>query len=169
VLLAEGLNLGLGKMAEATSTHDYFQLSRISRWHVEGDALNRALAMVIAAQSARPIAGGGTTASSDGQFFPTTRQGEAMNLINAKYGNEPGLKDYTHVSDQFGPFATQTISATVSEALYILDGLLMNKTGRNIHEQYADTGGFTDHVFAVAALLGFQLIPRIRGLPPKRL
>jgi len=40
VLLAEGLNLGLSKMAEATSTHDYFQLSRISRWHVEGDALN---------------------------------------------------------------------------------------------------------------------------------
>jgi len=39
-----------------------------------------------------------------------------MNLINAKYGNEPGLKTCTHVSDQFGPFATQTIPATVSEA-----------------------------------------------------
>ena len=36
-----------------------------------------------------------------------------MNLINAKYGHEPGLKAYTHVSDQFGPFATQTIPATV--------------------------------------------------------
>jgi TnpA family transposase len=172
VLLAEGLNLGLSKMAEATSTHDYYQLSRISRWHVEGDALNRALAMVIKAQSALPMArfwGGGTTASSDGQFFSTTRQGEAMNLINAKYGNEPGLKAYTHVSDQFGPFATQTIPATVSEAPYILDGLLMNETGRNIREQYADTGGFTDHVFAVTALLGFQFIPRIRDLPSKRL
>lgn len=172
VLLAEGLNLGLSKMAEATSTHDYFQLSRISRWHVEGDALNRALATVIKAQSALPMArfwGGGTTASSDGQFFATTRQGEAMNLINAKYGNEPGLKAYTHVSDQFGPFATQTIPATVSEAPYILDGLLMNEAGKNIREQYADTGGFTDHVFAVTALLGFQFIPRIRDLPSKRL
>lgn len=116
-------------MAEATDTHDYFQLSRLSRWHVESDALNRALAMVIEAQSVLPMArfwGAGITASSDGQFFPATRQGEAMNLINAKYGNEPGLKAYTHVSDQFGPFATQTIPATVSEAPYILDGLLMN-------------------------------------------
>jgi len=72
VLLAEGLNLGLSKMAEATSTHDYFPLLRISRWHVEGDALNRALATVIKAQSALPMArfwGGGTTASSDGQFL----------------------------------------------------------------------------------------------------
>jgi TnpA family transposase len=60
--------------------------------------------------------GGGVTASSDGQFFPAARQGEAMNLINAKYGSEPGLKAYTHVSDQFGPFATQNIPATVSEA-----------------------------------------------------
>jgi len=50
----------------------------------------RALAMVIEDQSALPMArfwGGGTSASSDGQFFPITRQSEAMNLINAKYGH----------------------------------------------------------------------------------
>lgn len=171
VLLAEGLNLGLSKMADATSSHDYLQLSRLSRWHIESEAINRALTMVIAAQSKLPMAqywGGGATASSDGQFFPTTRQGEAMNLINAKYGSEPGLKAYTHVSDQFGPFATQNIPATVSEAPYILDGLLMNETGRNIKEQYADTGGFTDHVFAVTALLSYRFIPRIRDLSSKR-
>jgi len=113
--------------------------------------------------------GAGVTASSDGQFFPAARQGEAMNLINAKYGNEPGLKAYTHVSDQFGPFATQNIPATVSEAPYILDGLLMSETGKRIKEQYADTGGFTDHVFAVSVLLGYRFIPRIRDLPSKRL
>lgn len=172
VLLAEGLNLGLSKMAGATNTHDFFQLSRLSRWHVESEAMARALAIVIEGQSALPMArfwGAGQTASSDGQFFPTTRQGEAMNLINAKYGHEPGLKAYTHVSDQFGPFATQTIPATVNEAPYILDGLLMTDAGQKIREQYADTGGFTDHVFAVTALLGFQFIPRIRDLPSKRL
>ena len=172
VLLAEGLNLGLSKMAGATNTHDFFQLSRLSRWHVESEAMARALAMVIEGQSVLPMArfwGAGQTASSDGQFFPTTRQGEAMSLINAKYGREPGLKAYTHVSDQFGPFATQTIPATVNEAPYILDGLLMTGAGQKIREQYADTGGFTDHVFAVTALLGFQFMPRIRDLPSKRL
>ena len=172
VLLAEGVNLGLSKMAEATNTHDFFQLSRLSRWHIESDAINRALAMVVAAQATLPMAahwGGGDTASSDGQFFPAARHGEAMNLINAKYGSEPGLKAYTHVSNQFGPFATQNIPATVNEAPYILDGLLMNETGRRIKEQYADTGGFTDHVFAVTALLSYRFIPRIRDLPSKRL
>ena len=67
----------------------------------------------------------------------------------------------------FGPFATQTIPATVNEAPYILDGLLMTRAGRRIREQYADTGGFTDHVFAVTSLLGYRFVPRIRDLPSK--
>ena len=172
VLLAEGLNLGLSKMAEASNTHDFFQLSRLSRWHIESEAIDRALAMVIEAQAQLPMAsywGLGLTASSDGQFFPAARQGEAMNLVNARYGSEPGLKAYTHVSDRFGPFATQTIPATVNEAPYILDGLLMTRAGRRVREQYADSGGFTDHVFAVTSLLGYRFIPRIRDLPSKRL
>lgn len=172
VLLAEGINLSLGKMAEATNTHGYWELMRLSRWHVEGEAMDRALATVIEAQARLPMAtlwGPGTTASSDGQFFPTTRQGEAMNLVNARYGNEPGLKAYTHVSDRFGPFATQIIPATVNEAPYILDGLLLNETGRRIREQYADTGGFTDHLFAVTSILGYRFAPRIRDLHSKRI
>jgi TnpA family transposase len=54
---------------------------------------------------------------------------------------------WAHVSDQFSPFATQDIPATVSEAPYILDGLIVNPTGKKIHQQYADTGGFTGQVF----------------------
>ena len=45
----------------------------------------------------------------------------------------------------------------------------MNEAGRRVREQYADTGGFTDHVFAVTSLLGYQFVPRIRDLPSKRL
>ncbi len=56
VILAEGINLGLRKMAEATSTHGFWELIRIARWHVEGTAYNRALAMVVEAQAALPMA-----------------------------------------------------------------------------------------------------------------
>ena len=172
VLLAEGVNLGLRKMAEATTTHGFWELMRIARWHVEGDAFDRALAVVVEAQAALPMAafwGTGRTASSDGQFFPAGGRGEALNLVNARYGAEPGVKAYSHVSDRFSPFATQTIPATVHEAPYILDGLLMNETGRRVREQYADTGGFTDHVFAACSILGYAFVPRIRDLPSKRL
>ena len=133
VLLAEGLNLGLSKMAEATSSHDYFQLSRLSLWRVESDAINRALAVVIVAQSELPIArcwGSSVTVSSDGQFFSTTRHSQAMNFIDAKYGSEPGLKAYAQVSDQFGPFATQNIPVAVNEAPYTLDGVALTAAGQ---------------------------------------
>ncbi|WP_275354018.1 Tn3 family transposase [Klebsiella pneumoniae] len=72
VLLAEGLNLGLRKMAEATNTHDYWQLSRLARWHVESEAMNRALAIVVAAQGKLPMSrvwGWARQHRSDGQFF----------------------------------------------------------------------------------------------------
>src|SRR5512134_262389 len=172
VLLADGINLGLKKMAAATGAHSFWELIRIARWHVEEDAYRRALAMVVEAHAGLPMArfwGAGHTASSDGQFFSAGGAGEAMNLVNAKYGTEPGIKAYSHVSDQFAPFAVQTIPATASEALYILDGLLMNDAGRRVREHYADTGGFTDHVFALCAILGFTFAPRIRDLPSKRL
>ena len=172
VLLAEGINLGLRKMAEATTTHGFWELMRVARWHVEGDAFDRALAVVVEAQAALPMAafwGTGRTASSDGQFVPAGGRDEALNLVNARYGAEPGVKAYSHISDRFSPFATQTIPATVHEAPYILDGLLMNETGRRVREQYADTGGFTDHVFAACSILGYAFVPRIRDLPSKRL
>ncbi|MBY0519120.1 MAG: Tn3 family transposase [Sphingomonas sp.] len=172
VLLAEGLNLGLRKMADATNTHSFYELLRISRWHVEGAAYDRALAMIVETHARLPMSafwGEGLSSSSDGQFFAATEQGEAMNLVNAKYGNTPGLKAYSHVSDQYAPFATQVIPATVSEAPYILDGLLMTDAGRRIRLHFSDTGGFTDHVFATCAGLGFQFSPRIRDLPSKRL
>ena len=159
-------------MAAATDSHDFFQLARRSRWHVESDAIKLALAIVIEAHARLPMAqfrGEGLTASSDGQFFPTTRQGEAMNLVNAKYGNEPGLKFCTHVFEQHDPFATRLIPAMVNEAPCILAGLVMTVAGRRIKEQHAGTGGFTDLVFASTALPGCLFIPRIRDLPSKRL
>ncbi len=134
--------------------------------------MDQALATVVAAHGRLDMArhwGFGTTASSDGQFFPAARQGEAMNTVNAKYGNDPGTKSYTSVNDQYAPFASRLIPVTASEAPYILSGLLANDAGRQIREQYADTAGYTDHVFGMSGLLDRRLVLRIRDLPSKRL
>ena len=107
VLLAEGINLGLRKMAEATTTHGFWELMRIARWHVEGEAYDRALSTVVEAQAALPMAafwGTGRTASSDGQFFPAGGREEALNLVNARYrvvcgrGREPTLRTLTQIN-----------------------------------------------------------------------
>ena len=112
--------------------------------------------------------GFGLIASSDGQFFPAARQAEAMNLLNARYGSEPGLKAYTHVSEVRTLRNADNPGHGQRSALHSRRAA-DDRAGRRIREQYADSGGFTDHVFAVTSLLGYRFIPRIRELPPKRL
>jgi len=89
--------------------------------------------------------------------------------VNAKYGNDPGVTFYTHLSDQYGPYHTKAITATVRDATHVLDGLLYHESDLRIEEHYTDTAGFTDHVFALCHLLGFRFAPRIRDLADKRL
>jgi TnpA family transposase len=54
------------------------------------------------------------------------------------------VKLYTHLSDQYGPYHTTTISATASEAPYLVDGLLYHETDIEIAEHYSDTAAFSD-------------------------
>jgi TnpA family transposase len=75
----------------------------------------------------------------------------------------------THISDQYAPFHTQVINATVRDATYVLDGLLYHEADLKIEEHYTDTAGLTDHVFALMHLLGFRFAPRIRDLADRRL
>lgn len=60
--------------------------------------------------------------------------------MNLHYGLDPGVKFYTHLSDQFGPFHTKVIAATANEAPYVLDGLLYHQSSLVINEHYTDTG-----------------------------
>ena len=66
--------------------------------------------------------GDGTTPSSDGQFFRSGRRARGAGAVNAKYGPEPGLRVYAHLSDLYGSFHAKVISATASEAPHVLDG-----------------------------------------------
>jgi TnpA family transposase len=171
-VLADGINLGLTRMAEACRGTTLRQLAWTHDWHVREDCYAAALGRIIDAHRALPLArvwGDGSTSSSDGQFFRAGGRGEALGDINARHGNEPGVAFYTHVSDQFGPFHTKVIAATASEAPHVLDGLLQHQSGLHIAEHYTDTGGATDQVFGLFALLGYRFAPRLRDLKDRRL
>ena len=171
-VLADGINLGLTRMSEACHETTWRQLSWTADWHVREECYAQALAGLTDAQQRQPLAtnwGSGTTSSSDAQFFRAGGRGEVGGLINLHYGQDPGVKFYTHLSDQFAPFHTKVIAATANEAPHVLDGLLYHQSSLVISEHYTDTGGFSDHVFAMCRLLGFLFAPRIRDLKDKRL
>jgi hypothetical protein len=118
-VLADGINLGLNRLADAVRGTTYRQLALVHDWHIREDSYRAALARLIDVHRALPLAavgGEGRTSSSDGQYFRAGDTVAAIADVNARHGNEPGVSFYTHVSDQFGPFYTKVIAATASEA-----------------------------------------------------
>ncbi len=171
-LIADGLNLGLMRMAEACDGATYWKLAQVADWHIRDSAYRSATDLLVEAQEKIPIAalwGDGSTSSSDGQYFAASGRARAVATANLRYGTEPGVKFYTHVTDQFAPYATAAIAASAPEAPHVVDGLLRHGGQVPIKEHHTDTGGFTDHIFALCALLGFRFAPRIRDLADKRL
>ena len=171
-ILADAINLGLNRMADACPGTSLSRLSWIADWHVRDETYSKGLAEIVNYHRQQPFAGRwgeGTTSSSDGQRFRAGGVGEARGEVNARYGNDPGATFYTHVSDQYSPFHTKVINATVRDATHVLDGLLYHESDLRIEEHYTDTAGFTDHVFALCHLLGYRFAPRIRDLADKRL
>jgi Tn3 transposase DDE domain len=76
-----------------------------------------------------------------GNAFP--REGRVMRAASTiRYGSDPGVTFYTHVSDQYGPFHSKLINATVRAATHVLDGLLYHESDLQIAEHYTDTAGF---------------------------
>ena len=104
--------------------------------------------------------------SSDGQFFLSRRN---VGEINAKYGPDPGLKIYSFLSGRYGSFHSNVIGATAGEAPFVLDGLVGNAAGFDPLVHHVDTGGVSDHVFALFHLLGLSFAPRLRDFPDRRL
>ena len=171
-LLADGLNLGLTRMAEACSVASLGQLAWTSDWHIRDETYALALRRLVNQQQREPFAarfGSGTASSSDGQFFQAAGFGRDASRLNTHYGPKPGFKVYTHLSDRYGPFFTKLIAATASEALHVLDALLYHQSEVPVGRHHTDGGGDSDHVFALCSLLGFQFAPRIPDLKHRRL
>jgi TnpA family transposase len=161
-IVADGSNLGLARMAEASQGVTPDQLVWTQSAYMREETYKGALAAIIDAHHALPIAavwGQGTTSSSDGQFFRSGKRGGAAGDFNARYGVDPGFSFYTHVSDQHGPYNVTVISAATHEAPYVLDGLLHHGSSLAIDTHYTDTGGASDHIFALCRMLVFGSVP----------
>jgi TnpA family transposase len=172
-VLADATNLGLTRMAEACSVASYRELAWTAGWHLREDTYRQALAMVVNAQQRQPLAaqfGFADVSSSDGQAFLTAGRGEALGAHNARHGHgrEPSALFYTHVSSRHAPFHTASIPPS-GEAAYVIDGLLYHEADLSIAVHHTDGGGVSDHVFALAHLLGFRFAPRIPNLADRKL
>ena len=172
-ILADATNLGLTRMADACSVASYRQLAWMAGWHLREDTYRPGLAILINAQQRHPLAaffGAADVSSSDGQAFLTAGRGEALGAHNARHGHgrEPSALFYTHLSSRHAPFYIESIPPS-GEAAYVIDGLLYHEADLSIAVHHTDGGGVSDHVFALAHLLGFRFAPRIPNIADRKL
>jgi TnpA family transposase len=131
-----------------------------------------ALARIVEAlhrESAAAWFGTGQVSSSDGQHFYLGGEGETGGAVNARYGRDPIIKLYTHISDRYAPFHVKVITGTSGEAIHVLDGLVNHDSAIDILAHHTDGGGVSDHVFAVMYLLGIKFQPRMSSSNDRRL
>jgi len=138
-------------------------LRRINAQHITSVKLEAALRDVIGEYSRFELPflwGSGQAAIADGTHIELIRN----NLLGAhhvRYGKFGGIA-YHHISDTYIALFSHFIACGVWEAVYILDGLLKNKSALQPDTLHADTHGQSEPVFGLASLLGIKLMPRMR-------
>ena len=160
-----GCNLGPAQTARhmrgQVSAH---QLSFVNRRHVSASKLNEAIRDVVNQYSKfglPKVWGDGATAAADGTKFDLYEE-NLISEYHIRYGGYGGIA-YHHVSDTYIALFSHFIPCGVWEAVYIIDGLLKNKSEIQPDTVHADTQGQSLPVFALAHLLGIKLMPRIRN------
>lgn len=170
-LMAMGTNIGLAKMADATSNITYHQMANAAQWRLYEDAMVRAQAILTNFQHQRTLSsywGNGTTSSSDGmrvQVGVSSLHADS----NPHYGSGKGTTIYRFTSDQYSSFYTKVINTNARDTVHVIDGLLHHESDLCIEEHYTDTAGYTDQVFGLSHLLGFRFAPRLRDLSDNKL
>ncbi|OJW73008.1 MAG: hypothetical protein BGO68_05175 [Candidatus Amoebophilus sp. 36-38] len=172
-ILSQATNIGIATMENCTTGISSEMMRYIIDTYIREGTINQANAEIVNLHTSLPLSnihGKGTISSSDAQRFGVT----ASSLISSFYPRyfgyyEKAIGIYTHVSDQYSVFNTKVISCAPREALYVLDGLLENNTLLEIKEHTTDTQGYTEHIFALCFLLGYQFMPRIKDLKDQQL
>lgn len=172
-LISQATNLGLVAMSASVKDVSVDMLRHVLHVFIREETLKAASAEIVNHHHQLPLSavyGTGELSSSDAQRFGL----RASSLLGSYYPRYYGYYQkaigiYTHVSDQYSVFSTKVISCSPREALYVLDGLLENNTILKAKKHTTDTHGYTEIIFALCYLLGYEFMPRICDLKDQQL
>ncbi|MBI3605665.1 MAG: Tn3 family transposase [Nitrospirae bacterium] len=139
-------------------------LSFTNRRHISATKLDGALKDIINQYNRFDLPkhwGSGKRAGADGTQYDLYEQ-NLISEYHIRYGSSGGIA-YHHISDTYIALFSHFIPCGVWEAVYIIEGLLKNKSDIQPDTLHADTQGQSEPVFGLSYLLGIDLMPRIRN------
>src|SRR2546427_3987374 len=172
VLVAEACNIGLRTVVKPSVpalTRD--RLSHVDQNYVRAETHAAANGRLIDFQAGLELAqawGGGLVASVDGLRFVVP-----VATINAGpnphyFGMRRGATWLNAVNDQYSGIGAIVVPGTVRDSLYVLDLLLNIEGGPRPEVVVTDEASYTDMVFGLFRILGYQFSPRIADLADTR-
>jgi len=159
-----GCNLGPSQSARSLKNIDRRQLAWVNQRHITEENIDNAITTIINLYNRfmlPKLRGSGERAAADGTKWDVYEQ-NLLSEYHIRYGGYGGI-GYYHVSDTYIALFSHFIPCGVWEAVYILDGLLKNKSDIQPDTVHSDTQGQSAPVFGLAHLLGIKLMPRIRN------
>lgn len=166
-----GTNAGLKRVSTGRLGVSYRELLYTRRRFLQRNTLRDAIATVangIFVARLPEIWGEGTTScASDSKKFGAWDQ-NLMTEWHIRYGGR-GIMIYWHVEKKSTCIYSQLKRCSSSEVAAMIQGVLRHCTDMTIERQYVDTHGQSEVAFAFTHLLGFDLLPRLKGINKQRL
>ena len=170
-LYALGTNLGIKRVAHGEHGVGYFDLHYVRRKFLSKSALRQAITDVADAifRIRLPHIWGNATTScaSDSKQFGTWDQ-NLMTEWHTRF-KQRGVMVYWHVEKKSVCIYSQLKRCSSSEVASMIKGVLRHCTQMSVDKSYVDTHGQSEVGFAFCYLLGFQLMPRIKGIQTQKL
>ena len=164
-LFCYGCNMGASQTARSLKGLSRKQVAWLNLHHITEERLDDAIVKVINAYRRFALPsfwGSGKRAAADGTKWSMYEK-NLLSEYHIRYGGYGGI-GYYHVSDTYIALFSHFIPCGVYEAIYILDGLIRNQSDIKPDTVHGDTQAQSTPVFALAHLLGIQLMPRIRNI-----
>jgi TnpA family transposase len=168
VLVAEACNTGFEPLIRRDNPAlRRSRLSWVRQNYIRAETLTRSTATLVAAQNRILLArawGGGDVASADGVRFVVPVRTIHSGPNPRYFGQERGVTFYNLVSDQFTGLNGITVPGTLRDSLTLLSVVLEQQTELQPTEIMSDTGAYTDTIFGIFHLLGYQFSPRLADI-----
>lgn len=170
-LYALGSNTGLKRISAANEDASHSDLNYVKRRYINDEGVKAAIVDVvneIIAVRDPAIWGEATTGCACDSTLVSSWDQNLMSEWHPRY-KERGIMVYWHVDTKSMVVHSQIKTCLSSEVGAMITGVLRHDTKMNMNKAYTDTHGQSTVGFGFSYGLGFDLLPRIKGIQRQKL
>ncbi|PZS27965.1 MAG: Tn3 family transposase [Pseudonocardiales bacterium] len=172
-LCAHALNIGFAPIIDDRSPAlTRARISHVDQNYLRPDTYTAGNKILIEAQAGNDLAqawGGGLVAAVDGMRFVVPVRSVDARPNPRYFGRRRGATWLNMISDQGVGLAGRVLSGTPRDSLHLIDLIYSQDGGTRPEVIITDTGSYSDIVFGLLRLLGFDYQPQLADLPDQKL